>query len=69
MVPATAVMVRGQMELVRVVKDGRVVLRIVKTGKREGDRIEVISGLEAGEDVIVGSDTRLQEGRRVEVKR
>jgi len=36
-VPATAVVLRGQMEIVFVVENQKAQLRLVKTGKRLGD--------------------------------
>lgn len=66
LVPASALSVNGQMEFVRVVEAGRARLRIVKSGKQLDGMIEIISGLEAGEAVIV--DGAADDGQRVEVK-
>ena len=52
-VPASAVLQRGEMELVFVVVNGHAQLRIVKTGKRVGDEVELVSGVDAGEQVVV----------------
>lgn len=65
-VPASAVTVSGQMELVKVIHEGRVALRIVKTGKRMDGKVEVISGLEAGESIVIEGEAK--DGQRVEVK-
>jgi multidrug efflux pump subunit AcrA (membrane-fusion protein) len=59
---------RGQMELAFVVKDGRAQLRIIKTGKRLGNEIEVVSGLTAGETIVVEGATSLRDGQPVEVR-
>ena len=67
-VPASAVVLRGQMELAFVVTDGHAHLRIVKTGKRLGDEIEVVSGLAAGETIVSGGAVALRDGQPVEVK-
>jgi RND family efflux transporter MFP subunit len=67
-VPAGAVVVRGQMELVFVVNKDRAQLRLVKTGKRIGNEVEVVSGLEAGERIVVENATGLMDGQPVEVK-
>ncbi len=67
-VPAAAVLQRGQLEFVHVVAEGRAQLRLVKTGRRLGERIEVISGIEAGEAVITHADQPLQDGQPVVVK-
>jgi RND family efflux transporter MFP subunit len=50
--PASAVERIGQIERVRAVKDGCVTPVLVRTGKRHGDWIEILSGLRAGEDVV-----------------
>ena len=50
--PATAVVERGQLRSVFVVEDGRVRRRLVTLGEERSGRIEVLSGLETG-DVIV----------------
>ncbi len=65
LVPRAAVLKRGQMELVFVARDGRAVLRLVKTGKGLDGRVEILSGLEAGEAVIVSDTTRLIDDQPV----
>ncbi len=67
-VPATAVLQRGEMELVFVVVNSHAQLRIVKTGKRVGDEVELVSGVDAGERVVVDGAPRLADGQPVEVK-
>jgi RND family efflux transporter MFP subunit len=64
-VPAAAVVQRGQMELVFVVEQGRAQLRLIKTGKRLGDEVEVISGVQAGETVILSGVHTLLEGQPI----
>lgn len=54
-VPAAAVVQRGQMELVFVVISNLAQLRIVKTGKRIGDEVELVSGVSAGEQIVVSA--------------
>ncbi len=65
-VPADSVVQRGQMEMVFVVRDGAAVLRLVKTGKRIGDEVEILSGLAPGEILIADGAARLVDGQRVE---
>lgn len=67
-IPASAVVHRGQMEIVFVIDKGRVQLRLVKTGKRFGDEVEVVSGIENGEQVATENVARLVDGQRVEVQ-
>ncbi len=67
-VPASAVLHRGQMELVFVVAEGKADLRLVKTGKRLGNEVELLSGVEAGEKVVSSNLTRLIDGQPVQVQ-
>lgn len=67
-VPAAAVTQRGQMELVFIVSDGKAQLRLVKTGKRLGNEVELVSGVSAGERVVVENVVGLVDGQPVEVK-
>lgn len=67
-VPATAVVQRGQMEIVFVVTSGRAQLRLVKTGKRFGNEIEIVSGFDGGELVVTEGAALLVDGQPVEAK-
>jgi len=67
-VPATAVTRFGQMERVFVVEDGRALLRLVKTGRTAADRIEILSGLSAGEHVVLAPPAMLRDGQAVAVQ-
>jgi len=67
-IPVSAVVQRGQMEIVFVVEKGRAQLRLVKTGKRFGNEVELVSGIEAKEQVAVENVSRLSDGQRVEVQ-
>jgi len=50
--PASAVVVFAGVEKVMSVKDGKSVEIRVQTGRRQGDRVEVVSGLQGGEPVV-----------------
>jgi RND family efflux transporter MFP subunit len=52
-VPASAVVVFAGVEKVMSVKDGKSVEIRVQTGRRHGDRVEVVSGLQGGEPVVI----------------
>lgn len=67
-VPAGALVQRGQMELVFVVVDGHAQLRLVKTGKRLADEIELVSGAQAGEQVVVEGASQLRDGQPVQIR-
>jgi multidrug efflux pump subunit AcrA (membrane-fusion protein) len=68
-VPAAAVVERGQLTGVYVVEDQRVARwRLVTLGGRRDDRLEVLSGLVAGDLVVVDGLAQLNDGLRVEVR-
>jgi HlyD family secretion protein len=65
-VPERAVVARGGLEIAWAVgTDGRVALRYVRTGRRAGGSVEVRSGLEAGEKVVLDPPADLETGTRV----
>jgi RND family efflux transporter MFP subunit len=66
-VPVTAVFHRGQMECVMVAIDGRARMRLIRSGKRLGADLEVVSGLESGERVVTTDPDRVIEGQPLEV--
>ncbi|MHB1305621.1 MAG: efflux RND transporter periplasmic adaptor subunit [Limisphaerales bacterium] len=67
-VPSTALIQRGQMELVFVVTNQVAQLRLVKTGRRTGDRFEVLSGVSVGEAVVVAGAEALLDGQPVRTR-
>jgi len=67
-VPAAAVIQRGQMELVFVVASGHAELRLVKSGSRIGDELELVSGLNPGEQVVTDGSAALTDGQPVTIK-
>jgi RND family efflux transporter MFP subunit len=64
-VPKAAVKERGQLTLVYVVSGGRAQMRLVKTGKAAGDQVELLSGIQGGEKVIVNADSDVTDGQRI----
>jgi membrane fusion protein, multidrug efflux system len=67
-VPVSAVIQRGQMELIFVVADKRAHLRLVKTGKRIGDEVELVSGVDPAEQVVIEGGANLVDGQAVSIK-
>lgn len=67
-VPAAAVTKRGQMEIAFVVRDGRATLRLIKTGRTVKDAVEILSGLEKGEQIVAGNLASLMDGQPVNIK-
>jgi HlyD family secretion protein len=57
-----------QMALV-IGPDSRVHVRSIATGIREGDRIQVLKGLEPGEEVVVVGGLGLQDGAQVRIEK
>jgi multidrug efflux pump subunit AcrA (membrane-fusion protein) len=51
-VPATSVVSFAGVEKVFGVKDGVAVEKRIRSGRRAGDRVEVLEGLAAGEPVV-----------------
>jgi multidrug efflux pump subunit AcrA (membrane-fusion protein) len=69
-VPAAAVSLFGQMERVFAIgENDRAVLRLVKTGARQDDWVEILAGLNEGEHIIVSPPAGLRDGHPVEVRR
>jgi len=68
MVPKTAVRTAGSDSVVFVVRGAVVEQRAVKTGGMDGDRVEVISGLQSGERVVAPVPDTLKDGTAVTVK-
>lgn len=64
-VPSAAVVHRGQLDAVFVVRDGRAAMRLVRLGGRDGDAILIRAGLAAGETVVVAGAGALVDGQRV----
>jgi RND family efflux transporter MFP subunit len=53
MIPASCVYAVGQLEMVQAVENGRVMRRLVRTGPKAGDAVEILSGLADGETVLL----------------
>lgn len=65
--PKGAIIERGALTSVWVLDSENIVkMRIVKAGKAIGKRIEILSGLAAGERVVVGGLDKVREGVKVE---
>jgi RND family efflux transporter MFP subunit len=67
--PWAAVTTLGQIERVFVASsDNRAVLRLVKTGARRGSQVEILSGLDDGDRVILTQSAALYEGQMLEIQ-
>jgi len=57
-IPASAVYRVGQLEMVLVVEENRVIRRMVRTGLRIGERVEILSGLQEGAVIVLHPQIR-----------
>jgi multidrug efflux pump subunit AcrA (membrane-fusion protein) len=65
-IPKTAISQRGQLTGVFVVdQSGLARLRLIKTGRAFGDNVEILSGLNAGEQIVIEGPATIQDGTRV----
>ena len=64
-VPAAALQYRYGVNRVFVVKDGQLHATEIKIGDRVGDRVEVVSGVAAGEPIAAAEVEKLADGMRV----
>ena len=67
-VPSTAVRTDGGTSIVWIVRDGRLVRRPVTTGPVSGGFLEIRSGLDGGEQLLVGGVDTPADGMRVKVQ-
>jgi len=66
--PASAVIERGQLQSVMVAEQGIARNRLVTAGRRGKYRVEILSGLTAGEKIIFPVPPSLVDGGRIEVQ-
>lgn len=65
-IPVVAVLSEEGRDFVYVVEDGKARRREVVMGIKAGEWVEIISGLEEGERVVVEGASKVKEGQRVE---
>jgi RND family efflux transporter MFP subunit len=68
LVPKAAVRKADGKSIVFVVKDDKIERRAISVGLEQGDQIEVISGVTAGERVVVDGPSTLKDGDKVKVQ-
>jgi RND family efflux transporter MFP subunit len=68
LVPKTAVRSESGRSIVFVVKDDRVERRAVSVGQEDGEQVEVLSGIAAGERVVTDGPATLKDGDKVKVQ-
>jgi RND family efflux transporter MFP subunit len=67
-VPAAALIERGQLQQIFVMENSQARLRLITAGRRFENEMEILSGLSAGEQVIVPVPAGLADSARVEVR-
>ena len=68
MVPKAAVRKADGKSIVFVVKDDKVERRAISVGQEQGDQVEVMSGVTAGERVVIDGPATLKDGDKVKVQ-
>lgn len=68
LVPETALVRQGQLTGVYTIANNSAILRWLRIGKTYGDKVEVLSGLNAEEPYIVSSEGKLFNGAKVSVQ-
>ena len=63
LVPASALVVRGQLEMVFVAVDGRAQMRLVRTGRQHDGLVEILSGLAPGLTIVTDGAASLSDGQ------
>jgi RND family efflux transporter MFP subunit len=66
LVPSSALLHRGQLTGVYVVEAQILHFRLVKIGQQLGDKVEILSGLSAGETIVSGATEKARSGARIE---
>lgn len=67
LVPTSALITFGQMEQVFILEDNVARLRLVRSGRRNNGMVEIISGLNGGEQVITANNALLSDGQPLKV--
>ena len=67
-VPPTALVRRGQLEILFVAADGKAQMRLVRAGKETAQGIEILTGLAPGESVVVEGAGNLRDGQPVQTQ-
>jgi len=67
-IPATSVMERGQLQSVYVAENNIAHVRLVTLGARANGKVEVLSGLNRGDHVVVPIPSGLSDGAPIEVR-
>ncbi|MCU7905461.1 MAG: efflux RND transporter periplasmic adaptor subunit [Candidatus Thiodiazotropha sp. (ex Epidulcina cf. delphinae)] len=64
-VPEAALVPQGEQQFVYRLVEGKVAWTEVRTGKRQGARVEIVAGLSAQDEVVTAGHLKLQDGMGV----
>lgn len=67
-VPTAALIARGQMDAIFVAQKDCAQLRIVRTGKRNDGEVELLSGINSGESIVIEGAEQLRDGQPITLK-
>jgi RND family efflux transporter MFP subunit len=67
LIPESVLRQKGQMTQVFVADRNLARLRLVRTGTRYGEQIEILSGLRQGDRLIIAAQAALQDGQPLEI--
>ncbi len=69
LIPQRTVFKRGQLEGVFVITpDSKAQLRWITTGSHQNEMVNVLSGLNPGDKIVIEPESKLTDGQAVEVK-
>jgi hypothetical protein len=68
MINRKALRTNGQLQQVFVAEKGVASMRLVRTGAAVDGRIEILSGLQAGDQVVIDASEKLQDGQPLTIK-
>jgi len=66
-IPAEAIVSTPKEDVVFVVENGKAVRRSVETGIEDGNQIQIVSGIDASDKVIVAGNDKLKDGTAVKI--
>lgn len=61
--PAAALARIGQLERVFLYEDGKLQLQLIKSGRRTGEYLKVLAGLNAGDRVVLSPSNQIKDGQ------
>ena len=65
LIPEQAIWPIGQDKTVFVVADGQAHMRVVRIGERQPGTVEIVSGLDVGEEIVTAGQMKLYDGAAV----